>query len=106
MAEFKDRIKELRQKSDYSMGDVVIEINKRFGSNLTTSHICRYENGERTPSITIASYFAQFYGVTLDYLVGLSDSPQEKFGDPSTWKDEKIVVKKNGDKIKVKVEKK
>lgn len=81
MAEFKDRLKELRLEYDYSMGDVVIEVNKRFGSNLTTSHICRYENGERTPSITIASYLAQFYGVSLDYLVGLVDGKNEKNGE-------------------------
>ena len=106
MAEFKDRLKELRLECDYSMGDVVVEVNKRFGSNLTTSHISRYENGERTPSITIASYLAQFYGVSLDYLVGLVNDRTEKLGDPSTWKHERIIVKKKGDEYKVEVKKK
>lgn len=80
MAEFKDRVKELRLEKNYSMGDVVEHINKKYGTKLTTSHISRYENGERTPSIVIASYFAKFYGVTLDYLVGLVDNPEENNG--------------------------
>lgn len=80
MAEFKDRIKELRLEKEYSMGDVVVEINKRYGAKLTTSHISRYESGDRTPSITIASYFCKFYGVTADYLLGLTDDRNGHFG--------------------------
>lgn len=80
MAEFKDRIKELRIEKHCSMDEVAIEINKQFGSNLTSSHISRYESGDRTPSITIASYFCKFYGVTADYLLCLTDDKQGHFG--------------------------
>ena len=104
MAEFKDRIKELRLEHDYSMGDVVLEINKRYGARLTTSHICRYENGDRTPSITIASYFCKFYGVTADYLLGLTDDKQGHFGTvyselPGQHRQVKAVTKKKEDNV-------
>lgn len=80
MAEFKDRIKELRLQNGYSMQEVVDGINKRFGAKLTSSHICRYENGDRTPTIKIVSYFVKFYGVTADYIIGLVDEPNAQYG--------------------------
>ena len=81
MAEFKDRIKSLRTQHDYTMEYVAEEINKKYDAKITKSHISRYENGQRTPSIVIASYFAKFYGVTLDYLVGLVDGTNEINGE-------------------------
>lgn len=35
----------------------------------------RYENGEREPSASIIVALAKFFGVSTDYLLGLSDSP-------------------------------
>ena len=106
MALFSDRVKELRTQNDFTMEYVVETMNKKYGTNLTRSHISRYENGQTQPSIAIFSYFCKFYGVSADYLLGLTDSPEKKNGDPSTWKDEKLIVKRSGDKIKVKVKKK
>lgn len=76
MAEFKDRIKALRIEHDYTMEYVAEEINKKFDAKITKSHISRYESGQRIPSIVIASYFAKFYKVSLDYIVGLVDEPE------------------------------
>lgn len=84
MAEFSDRIKELRAQHDFSMEQVVENMNRRYGTSLTRSHISRYENGQTQPSIVIFSYFCKFYGVSADYLLGLVDDPQKKFGDPKT----------------------
>lgn len=82
MAEFSDRIKELRAENDYTMDYVVNCINKKHGTRLTRSHISRYERGETSPSITIFSYFCEFYNVSADYLLGLVDDPQGKYGTP------------------------
>ena len=106
MAMFSDRMKELRAQNDYTMDYVVESMNKKYGTNLTRSHISRYENGQTQPSIVIFSYFCKFYNVSADFLLGLTDSPEKKNGDPATWKNENIVVNKNGDKIKAKVKKK
>lgn len=84
MAKFSDRIKELRTQSDYTMDYVVDNMNKKYGTSLTRSHISRYENGLTQPSIGIFSYFCKFYNVSADYLLGLTDKPQEKYGDPKT----------------------
>ena len=38
--------------------------------------ISRYETGERTPDPATLARFAEFYGVTTDYLTGQSDTPR------------------------------
>ena len=35
----------------------------------------RYESGEREPTASVLCQLADFYGVTVDYLVGRSDTP-------------------------------
>ena len=80
MAEFAERMKELRSQKEYTMDYVVTTMNKMYGINLTRSHISRYENGQTQPSIVIFSYFCKFYGVSADYLLGLVDEPQGKYG--------------------------
>ena len=36
----------------------------------------RYENGEREPSASTLSALADFFNVSIDYLVGRTDNPQ------------------------------
>ena len=36
----------------------------------------RYENGEREPSASTLSALADFFGVSTDYLLGRTDTPQ------------------------------
>ncbi len=80
MAEFSDRVKELRAENGYTMEYVVEKMNKKYGTKLTRSHISRYENGQTQPSIAIFSYFCKFYGVSADYLIGLTDEKNGTFG--------------------------
>lgn len=66
--------------------------------NISRVALSRYENGSRMPRIEISSRLAEYYGVSVDYLLGLDDSPSshaptidthtyyaEKFG-PETQK--------------------
>ena len=41
--------------------------------NTNQNTISRYENGEREPSISDLIKIADYFGVSLDYLVGRSD---------------------------------
>ena len=45
---------------------------------VSLSSYCRYERGEREPDASTLCRFADFYGVTLDYLVGRSDERGER----------------------------
>lgn len=62
-------IKEQRLLRELSLMDVEKATGIRNGS------LCRWENGDVIPGITFCIQLAQFYNITLDELVGLSDNP-------------------------------
>lgn len=54
--------------------------------------LARYETGTRKPRIEIASRLAEYYGVSVDYLLGLDDSTSSPAPtiDPHTYYAEKF----------------
>lgn len=62
-----ERLKEIRKDNDYNQ----IEIAKYLG--ITQVQYSRYETGERLIPITHLIRLAEFYKVSIDYLVGLTD---------------------------------
>ena len=63
-----ERMKELRLKKGLRQEDAAKELR------ISMSYYCRYEYGEREPNASILWRMADFYGVTIDYLVGRTDS--------------------------------
>lgn len=57
-------LKELRFQNNYSQSDVAAAIG------CTTQAISNYELGKRAPGITELIALADFYEVSIDYLVG------------------------------------
>ena len=70
MADFKNRLKELRKEKNLKQSEVAEELG------LGRSTYANYEQGKRFPGkenlITIADYF----GVSIDYLLGETDEKQ------------------------------
>ena len=64
MARFAQRLLELRNKNQLSQSAV----SKAVG--ITTRTYQRYESGEREATVTTLVRMADFYGITLDDLVG------------------------------------
>lgn len=52
------------------------ELAEKVGTTNVT--ICRYINAERIPRIDVAIKIASVFNVSLDYLLGISDSPKNK----------------------------
>lgn len=70
MSNFQTRLRELRLRNNLSQ----LELSKKLNiSNVTLS---QYENGVRRPDISTISDFADFFGVTSDYLLGRSSNSQ------------------------------
>lgn len=65
-----NRLKELREKFGLSQ----IELGNRLG--VTQQSVFAWEHGKTSPQIQTAITLAQMYGVSLDYLLGLSDDPK------------------------------
>lgn len=61
------RLALLRKENDISQ----LEFATRVG--LSQQTISRYESGEREPDYDTLKKFASYFGVTTDYLLGLSD---------------------------------
>ncbi len=64
-----NRIKELRKKNKITQ----TELAKGIGSS--TQAISMYEKGERNPKIDKIQALADFFNVSVEYLMGLSDQP-------------------------------
>jgi transcriptional regulator with XRE-family HTH domain len=61
------RLRLMRDRADLSQSAVANEIG------LNTMSILNYETGKRVPDAEILRKFAQLYGCTADYLLGLAD---------------------------------
>ena len=59
-----NNIKALRLKNNLSQKDIASKIN------MPQSTYNNYENGKREPTIDILTKLANFYNVSLDYLIG------------------------------------
>ena len=69
---FCQRLRQLRQSHHLTAE----QLGKEFGVSKQT--VSRWELGDRLPPLDVATALAEYYNVSLDYLVGLSDSPERK----------------------------
>ncbi len=62
-------MRELREKHGYTQLKVALDLN------LNQNSISRYENGSREASYCMLIRFADYYGVSIDYILGRTDNP-------------------------------
>ncbi|CEI80862.1 MULTISPECIES: helix-turn-helix domain-containing protein [Oceanobacillus] len=67
---FKERLIDLRVELGYKQENVAKELN------LTTSAYGYYEQGKNEPSLETLYKIANFFQVSIDYLLGIIDTPQ------------------------------
>jgi len=79
-------LKLLREENGMSMDKLIDGVNSRFPGTLSDkSIVSRYESNESTPKkITTAETIAEFFGVTLSYIMGRSDN---RYGDDEKCKE-------------------
>lgn len=65
-----ERIKQLRLQHNWTQGELADR------SELERKSIIRYENGQNIPGGKALTALARVFGVTTDYLLGLSNDPQ------------------------------
>ena len=71
--EIKDRLRLLRMEHCITMDMLAYDMNQRFNINLSKGLISKWEQGKNDPSLEYACYLAQYFNVSLDYLIGLTD---------------------------------
>lgn len=60
---FSEKLKNLREKKEITLR----KVSQDLGIQHTT--LMYYEHGERTPKVDVAKQLAEYYGVSLDWLV-------------------------------------
>lgn len=66
---FGERLRDLRKEKKLTSK----QLGEKF--NLAESTISGYETGARKPDIELVRSFANFFGVSTDYLLGQTDNP-------------------------------
>jgi len=90
-----ERLRYLRQARDITQEDLAHMLNTG------PKEIWRYENGKTEPSGDTLAKIANFFGVSADYLLGLSDEPLSvSSSDLSASERAVIAAWRHGDKYK------
>ena len=69
MPNFSDRLKELRKSKKLKQTDMALLLE------ITTRHYQDCEYGKVTPNATMLVKLADYFNVSIDYLIGRSDDP-------------------------------
>lgn len=70
---FGKRFKQLRQELDLNQQELINDFNKKHHFNFNRVAISQYENGKRIPEIEALTSFAEYFNVSVDYLLGRTD---------------------------------
>lgn len=65
-------LKMLREERDLTMDMLVIDLNQRYQIDINKSQLSRWERNENDPSLALAAKLADYYGVSVDFLLGLT----------------------------------
>jgi transcriptional regulator with XRE-family HTH domain len=68
------RLKELRTERDLTLDMVVYDLHTRFNIEITKGNLSRWENDVNLPSLRLAAYLCLYYNISLDYLIGNTDT--------------------------------
>jgi SOS-response transcriptional repressor LexA len=71
-----NRFRELRQEKHLTQAEMIQRYNERYGRNYSIPALSQMENNKRTPEMPALIDFADFFGVSVDYLLGLSNDKQ------------------------------
>ena len=65
-----DRLKKLREKEEKTQNSLAKELG------ISQNTYSQYETGARQPSLEMLIKFANYYYVSTDYILGLTDNPE------------------------------
>ncbi len=71
--DFSNRLHELRVRRELSMDMLTLDLNSKYGLRLNKGTISRWESGQGDPAISYVKCLADYFNVSVDYLIGLTD---------------------------------
>jgi transcriptional regulator with XRE-family HTH domain len=73
MVAFSKRFKQLRVEKGFTQEELLTDFNKRYNRSYRATAISYYENRKRVPEISALFDFADYFGVSISYLLGDSN---------------------------------
>lgn len=73
-----NRFKALRQERHLTQEELVEQFNARYGATYSPSALSMFETGKRTPHINQLTNFADFFDVSVEYLMGKDTERKRK----------------------------
>lgn len=90
-----DRLKQLRENAELSQEELADELG------ISEPQIWRYEKGESSPRADILTRLATFFGVSADYILGISDNPVVSLSGELSQKETAVIFAwRHGDRSK------
>lgn len=77
------RFRTLRKSTNMTQEQFLTIFNKKYNRAFTASAISQYENGKRIPEIDALVDFADYFGVTVGFLLGVEDNNKNPVVDLS-----------------------
>ena len=68
------RIRCLREERGWTQAELADELHKRYNLNTHRVTVTNWENGKLNPNIYPIKCMADLFGVTMDWVIGMSDS--------------------------------
>ncbi len=65
-------LKMLREERDLTMDMLCVDLNQKYNIDVNKSQLSRWERNENDPSLAFAVTLADYYGVSVDFLLGLT----------------------------------
>lgn len=74
MSIFSERLTQLRKERELTLEMLVADLSAMFPDiTINKSQLSRWENGQNEPTLSNAKHLSQYFNVSLDYLIGLTD---------------------------------
>lgn len=67
---FGKKLKELRKAKGLTQQELVDTVNSKYGTAINRTTISKWENGTQEAGMSFVLIFADFFGVSLDYING------------------------------------
>ncbi|MDF2530874.1 MAG: cro/C1-type DNA-binding domain protein [Clostridia bacterium] len=72
-----ERLKNLRNSKKLTMDKLAEVLNEKYDSKINKGMISKWENNLSEPSLDNAKVIANFFGKSLDYIIGVEDSTND-----------------------------
>lgn len=92
---FAERLKALRKDRGLTQDDIVKVVVESTGMSFHKGYISKWENNKVNPDISSIVPLAEYFNVSLDYLIGLTDDPSPVRKEELVLEtDEKVIIHK------------